>query len=51
VLSTGHPCSKTHLARGSAAAKLPEPDHPVLAAMRTIQKLASRRLRGLLQRE
>jgi hypothetical protein len=51
TLSTGHPCAKTHLARGLAAAKVPQPNNPGLEALHTLQKFASRNLRGLLQRK
>lgn len=47
TLTTGHPSEKTHLDRARAAAKAPRPANFVYAALRSLQALTGRGLRGL----
>jgi hypothetical protein len=51
TLSTGHPSTKTHLARGLAAAKVPRPENPGYALLRVLKEVASRGLRAIFQRK
>jgi hypothetical protein len=47
TLSTGHPSTKTHVARGLAAAKAPRPENSGQAALRILKGITSRGLRVL----
>ena len=49
TLSTGHPSSKTHLARGLAAAKAPPPENSGQAVLSYLKSLTTRGLRALFQ--
>ena len=49
VLSTGHPCVKTHHARTLAAATVPPPERLVQRALRTLKQGTSRGFRVLFQ--
>jgi hypothetical protein len=47
TLSTGHPSTKTHLARELAAAKAPLPETSSHAALRILKKATNRGFRAL----
>jgi len=47
TLSTGHPSTKTHLARGLAAAKVSRPESSGQAVLRILKAITSRGLRVL----
>jgi hypothetical protein len=49
TLTTGHPSTKTHLARRLAAAKVSRPENSSFAALRFLRALTSRGLRVLFQ--
>jgi len=49
TMTTGHPSSKTHLARGLEAAKVSRPDNFGQAALRMLKAITGRSLRVLFQ--
>lgn len=49
MLTTGHPCVKTHLARALAAAKAPRPDNFGKVALRVVKQIMSLNFRALFQ--